>query len=454
MNANIYHMEQGFTDRRALEELKLGKLKKQIQRVYDNSPFHKERFDLVGFRPEMLKRPEDLKDVPFFDKNQERASQAESQKKGLTALGMHIACDPRDVQRISSTSGTTGNPTFTGYTQNDSEVTAEIMRRAMPIMNAKPGDIVMHAFVLSMWIAGVPVVDIMQMAGLCVVPIGGTSGAERFAITAKSVMPKQLNCTPSYAVWMAKELQNKYGIDPAEFGFERVLLAGEPGGSIQEVREEISRLWGGVKIYDGIGAMHSSFFSSFNCDHNTGLHFLAEDFVHLELIDPTTGELLPLEDGVSGEAVYTALDKECAPAIRFRSGDRFALHRGPCACGRDTLRYHVEGRTDDMLLVRGVNVFPAAIKAIVSRFGDRGVTNNMRVVLTSKPPVQEPPLEIRVELGTGLPDETSKNLAAEMSAVISKELRFKCQITLQASGTLDAFQQDKNQKQQVFIKEY
>jgi phenylacetate-CoA ligase len=454
MGTPLYDMQKGITDWAALDAIKLEKLKKQVHRVYDQSPFHKARFDEVGFRPEMLKSLSDLKHLPFMDKNQERASQAESQAAGITPLGSHIVCDPRNVIRISSTSGTTGIPTFTGYTQADSEVTAEVMRRAMPIMGAEKGDVVMHAFVMSMWIAGLPVADIMQMAGFTVVPIGGMSGPERFAVTAKAVMPKQLNCTPSYATWMAGKLQEDFGIDVADLGIKRILLGGEPGGSIPEVRDRLSKLWGGAEIYDGIGAIHASFFASFTCQHNTGLHLLADDFVQLEIIDPVTGESLPLEDGVSGEGVFTALQKECAPAIRFRTGDRLEIRRGRCACGRDTIRYAIKGRVDDMLLVRGVNVFPAAIQAIVNRFAEHGASPTMRVVLKSPPPVQEPPLPVRVELAREMSGEDTARLAAEISETVSKELRFRCQVELVPKGTLEAFQTDKNQKQQVFQREY
>ena len=454
MNTSVFDTEKGFTDRKALDAIKLEKLKKQLERVYDQSSFHKERFDAEGFRPDHLKTLADLRHAPFMDKSVERQSQAESQAERTTALGRHIVCDPKDVVRISSTSGTTGTPTFTGYTQADSEVTAEVMRRAMPMIGAEPGDVVMHAFVMSMWIAGLPIADIMQMAGYTVVPIGGMSGPDRFAVTARLASPQQLNCTPSYARWMADTLRDQHGIDPAEFGIRRILLGGEPGGSIPEVRENISQLWGGAEIFDGIGATHSSFLAGFNCKHNEGLHWLGEDFIHLEILDPATGEPLPLEDGVSGEGVYTALQKECAPAIRFRSGDRFVIKRGVCACGRDTIRYNIVGRVDDMLLVRGVNVFPAAIQAIVSRFADRGVGSTLRVVLKSPPPVQEPPLPVRVELKSEMSEEETLALASEMSGVISTELRFRCSVELLPKGSLDAFQADKNQKQQVFLKEY
>ncbi|MEY8828904.1 phenylacetate--CoA ligase family protein [Sedimentitalea sp. XS_ASV28] len=454
MNNSLYHPEKGFTDRAALEAVKLDRLQKQVHRIYGQSEFHRARLDKAGFHPDMIRSLDDLRHIPFMDKKLERKSQEESQARGLTCLGMHTVCDPADVIRISSTSGTTGTPTFTGYTKADSVVTQRIFERALPIMGGQKGDVVMHAFVMSMWIAGLPMADIMQMAGMTVVPIGGTSGPERFAVTAKAVRPKHLNCTPSYAVWMAGKLKSDLNVDPASLGIERIALGGEPGGSIPEIREKISALWGGARIYDAIGASHSSFFSACNCDHNAGLHFLGEDYIHMELIDPASGAPVPLEDGASGEGVYTALIKECAPAIRFRTGDRFVIRRGACACGRDTIRYSIEGRTDDMLLVRGVNVFPAAIKAVVARFAGQGASDNMRIVLSGPPPVQEPPLRVKVELARDLGPDDRLALATEMSDTISTELRFRCRVELVDSGALAAFQQDKNQKQQIFEKAY
>ena len=450
----FYSPEHGFADRSRLNDYRLDRLKAQLSRVYEKSEFHRKRFDDAGVHPGMIRSFGDLARVPFMDKSVERESQRLSQERGLHALGMHIVCDPGDVVRISATSGTTGTPTFTGYTRKDNAVSAEIMKRFMGVMGARKGDPVMHAFVMSMWIAGLPVADAMQDAGLTVVPIGGKSGPESFAVTAAKVRPRQLNCTPSYAIWMGEALRDGHGTDPADFGIERILLAGEPGGSIGEVRSRISALWGGARIYDVIGAIHTSFVASISCDHNAGLHFLAEDVAHLELIDPASGESLPMEDGVCGEGVYTALEKECAPAIRFRTGDRFMIRRGPCACGRDTIRFFIQGRTDDMLLVRGVNVFPSALFAVIQRFTDRGITGNARIVLTSPPPVQEPPLPVRVALSGPMEPPDRNRLIKDLQNTISGELRFQCRIELVDAGAFAAFQENKNQKKQIFDREY
>ncbi len=161
-----------------------------------------------------------------------------------------------------------------------------------------------------------------------------------------------------------------------------------------------------------------------------------------------------MEDGVCGEAVYTALEKECAPAIRFRTGDRYLIRLGRCACGRDTIRFLVQGRTDDMLLVRGVNVFPSAIQALIQRFADRGLTGNARVVLKSPPPVQDPPLPVRVELSGPMEVEERGRLVTDLQNTISRELRFQCCIELVKAGALAAFQENKNQKKQIFDREY
>ncbi len=226
MLSPFYSPERGFVDRPRLDDYRFAKLKTQLNLVYEKSDFHRKRFDDAGIHPDMIRSFGDLGAVPFMDKSIERESQRASWEKRLHTLGMHIVCDPRDVTHISSTSGTTGTPTFTGYTRRDSVLSAEIMKRCMEVM---------HAFVMSMWIAGMPGADVMQDAGLTVVPIGGKSGPENFAVVARQVRPKQLNCTPSYAIWMGEELRDKHGVDPAGLGFERISLAGEPGGSIDEV---------------------------------------------------------------------------------------------------------------------------------------------------------------------------------------------------------------------------
>ena len=231
-NRPLWNPKAELMDREELRKLQLEKLKKQLIRVYEESAYYKAKFDRHKVNPYQFRSLEQYRDYPFFDKEEERISQEESKEKMGHCLGMHITCDPKKVIRISSTSGTTGRPTFTGYTQKDREAVNETGARCMWRMGARPGDVVMHAFVLSMWIAGCPVVDLIQNFGACVVPIGALTGVERFAQIAREVFPTALNCTPSYAEYLIKNLPERAGVEAKDLGFKKIMVAGEPGGSI------------------------------------------------------------------------------------------------------------------------------------------------------------------------------------------------------------------------------
>ncbi|MGW2184141.1 phenylacetate--CoA ligase family protein [Streptomyces sp. NPDC001732] len=270
-------------------------------------------------------------------------------------------------------------------------------------MGLRPGDVVMHAFVLNMWIAGLGPLDVLQNFGATTVPIGAEK-ASRFAAVARHTKPVAAFMTPSYAEYLLHKIPEEAGVDPAGLGIRRIALSGEPGAGVPEIRERISRGFGGAEIYDGIGATGAVFKAAISCEAHEGMHFVASDYTLFEVLDPSTLQPLPLEDGVEGEVVLTGLEKECAPLVRWRDKDRVRVHTKPCACGRPGFRIEVLGRSDDMLLVRGVNVYPHAIKDVVTSFAPR-VTGNICVVLDAAPPVAPAPLPLLVEVPDGVTDE-------------------------------------------------
>lgn len=310
----------------------------------------------------------------------------------------------------------------------------------------------MHAFVLSMWIAGCPVVDMLQNFGACVVPIGALTGLPRFAQVAKEVFPKMLNCTPSFAEYLIKKLPEQTGVDTKDLGIENLVLSGEPGAMIPHIRERIQDGFGGAQIYDSIGATGSVFVCGSSCEAYSGIHYMAEDYCYFELVDPKTLEPLPLENGVVGEVVYTGLEKECAPVIRWRDKDMVQVFTEPCECGKPGFRFMIQGRADDMLLVRGVNVYPHAVKDVVLSFLPK-VTGTIRIVLDSPPPVVQPPLKLRVEFSAGLSEEATSLLAHEIEEKIHHILRFKAKVEMVPSGTFDG-QMGLTLKSQILDKQY
>ena len=416
-----------------MRALQLEKLKRQLVRVYEESPYYKTKFDKAKVDPAKLGSLDEIRHYPFFDKDEERASQEQSKEQFRHPLGMHVTCDPKKVIRISSTSGTTGSPTFTGYTQKDREAVNETGSRCLWRMGTRPGDVVMHAFVLSMWIAGTPVVDLIQNYGATVVPIGARSGLPRFAQIAQEVFPKMLICTPSYAEYIIEKLPEKAGVDAKDLGIERLMVAGEPGAGIPQVRERIENGFGGATIYDTIGATGAVFLAACSSEHYEGMHFVAEDYCLVEIIDPKTLEVLPFEDGVEGEIVYTGLEKECAPLVRWRDKDIVQVFTEPAKSGLPGFRFIIKGRADDMLLVRGVNVYPHAIKDVIAGFAPR-VTGLFKIVLEAPPPVVEPPVELRVEIADG---EDEVAVAFDIEDRIHELLRFRARVETVSTGTFE-----------------
>lgn len=296
---------------RELRTLQFDKLKALVNRVYNESPYYNHKLAAAGVSPEHLKSLEHYHDFPFFDKDEERLSQEKS-KEGLGhPFGMHITCDPKLVNRFSSSSGTTGSPTFSGFTKFDRAIAAENTARGLKRIGIEPGDVVLHASVFSMWIAGVPAVDSMLAYGACVVPVGALSGVERVAQIAKQTRPRMIRTTVSFARHLAATMQDRAGIDPTSLGIEKVVVTGEPGGSIPEIFGEIEAGFGGATVYDNMGATGCHSPTGISCEAHAGIHFYAEDNAYFEIVDPDTLKPMPIENGVEGEIIFTGLEREC-----------------------------------------------------------------------------------------------------------------------------------------------
>ena len=412
------------------------KLRRLLQRVHAQSPYYREKFDRFGVDPAAFRNLDDYRTYPFFDKDEERTSQERSRNELGHPFGLHITCDPRQVNRVSSSSGTTGSPTFSGFTHADRQVMAENMARTMVRIGIEPGDVALHASVLSMWIAGLPILDALMSYGACVVPVGALSGVERVAQIARDVRPRLLLCTVSFAQHLIRTMMERTGIEPAGLGIEKVVVFGEPGGSIEEIWTAISHGFGGAEVYDLMGATGCHSPTGISCENHSGIHFFAEDSAIFEIVDPATLEPLSIEDGVEGEIVFTGLDRECGPLIRWRDKDIIQVRTEPCPCGRPGPRMLFKGRVDDMLLVRGVNVFPNAVRDVVNR-ASAATTGNIRIVKFSPAPVVEPPVPVKVEVHSRLTDTERSALKSDLEAAIHNYLRFRADVRLIEQGGFD-----------------
>lgn len=418
-----------------MRALQLEKLRRQVARVYDQSPYYREKFGRAGVHPGMLNSFDDYSAFPFFDKDEERISQAQSKEELGHCLGMHITCDPRLVNRISSTSGTTGSPTFTGFTRKDRLIQAENGARGFYRAGMRQGDVVLHASVLSMWMAGLPFCDMLLEYGACLVPVGALSGVERVAQVARETRPTFMLSTVSYAEHLIKSMPAKCGIEARELGIKTLIVYGEPGGSIAEVRDRLSAGFGGAAIFDIMGNTGAHSPLSLSCEYNEGLHFYGADNCYFEVVDPVTLQPLPFEQGVEGEVVATGLDKECAPLIRWRDKDTIRISTDPCPCGLPGFRYHIIGRSDDMLLVKGVNVYPHAVKDVLLSF-EPFVTGNVRIVKPGPSPVVPPPVRVRVEHSEAVPADEVQALKCRIEEKIHNILRFRATIEMCPPGAL------------------
>jgi phenylacetate-CoA ligase len=324
---------------------------------------------------------ERIAELPFTEKDELRASQA-----AHPPLGAHAAIDIAQAARIYSTSGTSGAPLYIPLTRRDVEQWREIGRKTYACNGLKPGERLVSTYGAGPFVAGASLAA-FEAIGAVHIPVG-VGNTEKLLAAIERLQPEALACTPSYALYLSEKL-------PRNNSLQRVIVGGEPGGGEQSFRDKLEAAFG-ARVYEimGIGDIAASLWGE--CPAQAGMHFSAEGLIHVELIDPDSGKCIAMEDGATGELVYTHLEREAAPLLRFRSRDHVRVWTSSCSCGRDSLRVRCIGRTDDMLVVRGVNVFPSAVREVVARFQPR-VTGAILIKPATKGVRQEPPLPIVVE---------------------------------------------------------
>ncbi|MFQ5793076.1 MAG: phenylacetate--CoA ligase family protein, partial [Acidobacteriota bacterium] len=367
-------------------------------------------------------------------------AQEESLERFGHPYGM-LGCAPvEQFVLLSATSGTTGTPTLYTLTANDIKILNEVQARKFRRIGLRPGDRALHAFSLSMFTGGIPWTIALSAYGVCVVPVGAEVGSRRVLEFADLVKPRVLACTPSFAEYLIDKASEILGKSVQQLGIHCIICAGEPGAGLPAVRSRIEEAYK-ARVYDAIGAAHT--FHGVSCDlpEYQGMHFLSEDYCVLELRDPESGEFVELEDGATGEMVFTELDWEGTPHLRYAIGDILQVFTSPCDCGWPGIRFKILGRSDDMLIVKGVNVYPAAIRNVVVGFGPR-TTGQMRIVLDEPGHRVKPPLELVVEHGPGVAGEALAQLKASLEQTMHEKLKVKPEVSLVAPGTLERARSD------------
>jgi phenylacetate-CoA ligase len=408
-------------------ELQCVKLQKQVTYVYENSLYYRASFDEAGVKPEDIRTLDDFrKRIPLFDKKKHQASQIESFQREGHGFGTHLCAKPEDIVLVGATSGTTGEPTFYTFTKNDLQVIYESVGRGLWRMGARPGDRIVHAFALGMFAAGVPLVQAIEHFGALAIPAGMNLGTEKVILMSKIGGANGILSTPSFIEHMIEKAKDAMGMDVKDLGFKRIMVGGEPGAGVPEVRKKIEGAFQG-KLYDLIGVVWGIMGCSCDAEEYQGMHFLTEDLSYVEILDPETGEPLPLEEGVVGTAVLTSLEWQAGPPIRYSIGDVVQVHTTPCPCGKTGYRMRVIGRSDDMLKVKGVIVYPAAIRSVLEQFVPQ-ITREFRIILEAPPPRVIPPLKLKLEQGKDTPREALPALSDEIRRTMHFRLQFTPEI--------------------------
>jgi phenylacetate-CoA ligase len=414
-----------------LKDLQEAKLRRQMAYLFQNSLFYQQKFKACGLELGDIKTLEDLEKIPFTVKDELRESQREH-----PPLGAHAAVSMDQVIRVHSSSGTTGRPTYVGITRRDWEIWTEILARVLYTHGIRPHHRIVFAMGLSFFV-GSSMKDGIERLGATFIPIG-TGASSRVIQSTMDLKGDVLFCTPSYANYLAEHCREHFNMEPRELGIKIMSVGGEPGGGLPEVRKKIEQEWG-CQVFEAMGNADMAPVLFSECPQGEGMHFIAPDFVICELIDPETGRSIPIEDGAEGELVYTAIDRECCPLVRFRTRDLIRVWTKPCACGMKSFRIRCIGRTDDMLIVRGVNVFPSAVKDVISSF-DPYTTGAMRILLKQKPPLVHPPLPIQVEYQGELNESELQDLKRRIEESLRAKLIFTADVQLVPKGTLPRFE--------------
>lgn len=353
MSQNYYQKEIETMSREDMKKLQSEKLVKQVKHVYENVPYYKNLMDEKGVKPEDIKGIDDLHKLPFLTK----ADLRDAYPYGLLAKPL------KDCVRIHSTSGTTGRRVVAFYTQHDVDLWEDCCARAIVAAGGSNEDVCQVAYGYGLFTGGFGLNGGSHKVGCLTLPMssGNTERQVQFMTDLSATI---LCCTPSYAAYVGEYLKEQ-GYKPEDIPLKAGIFGAEPW--TEEMRQSIQNTLG-IKAYDIYGLTETTGPGvAFECSEQTGMH-VNEDHFFAEIIDPDTGEVLP--EGSKGELVFTSLDKEAFPMLRYRTRDICVLSREKCSCGRTLIKMAKPmGRTDDMLIIRGVNVFPSQIEAVLLKEG-------------------------------------------------------------------------------------
>jgi phenylacetate-CoA ligase len=369
-----------------------------------------------------------LVELPLTDKEELRASQ-----EAQPPFGDYLGVAEEAIVRVHRTSGLSGRGMTLAYTDADARATERVGARSMVAAGLRRADRVVHCLNYCLWTGGVTDHMILEAAGATTVPFG--VGSTRALIDViRELGVSGIQCTPSYPALIEKVLREETDLEPRDLGLRIALFGGEAGLDNPGFRERLEETWGFVARNANFGLSEVLSILGGQCEHTGDLHFHAGDVVFAELLDPQSRQRIAVAEGASGELVCTHLVKEAQPLLRYATRDVVTVTgTGPCACGRTSFRFRVSGRTDDMFNVRGVNVFPSAVRRVVDAHPALA-SGQLRIVLRGAGPYDR--IELRAEAAAALPADAFAPAAAELADAIRAAIRASAAVELVPYGSL------------------
>lgn len=410
-------------------------LKKQLKYAYRNSEFYREKFNEIGIRPEDIRTFEDYYKLPIFlNKTIERAIQKESMERHGHPFGLHLCSSPDEVVFTGTTSGTSGNPTFTyTFTEEDINFLNGFIAHMLDYGGVHAGERLLFSHSLGIY-ATSSILWGIRSQGVLPIDVDVRAGSKMILEYAKMTRPTAAMMTPSLAEHLIDKAPELIGMNVGELGLQAIFTVGEIGVGVPEIKKKIEDAYG-CRIYDYLGEL------GFSCDSDDyhGIHCVAPDLSLFpnDLIDPETKQPIEVYDGVIGELIATELTLKALPRIRYSSGDIVQVFTSECpGCGFQGRRVKFIGRSDDMLIIKGANVYPSTIKQVISNFIPE-ITGELRIVLNNPPPRVVPPLQIKLEYGENSDSRKLADLERRIKNALHSEARMTPEIIWCAPGTLE-----------------
>ena len=420
----IWNPENECMNSANLQTIQFARLKNLVEHVYNTVPFYKNKFDEIGVKPSDIKSLKDIAKLPFTTKSDLR----ETYPYGL------LAVPQSEIVEIHMSSGTTGTPVVDAYTAKDLDDWSEGMARTLSAAGATHNDTIQNAYGYALFTGGMGVHHGARKLGATIIPIS-SGNTQKQLMLMKDFHTNLFTCTPSYAMYMAEQAKQT-GIDLHALPLKAACLGAEPWS--ENMRTQIEKEWG-IKAYDIYGLTEITGPGvAFECEAQNGMH-VNEDLWYPEIIDPETGN--PLPDGEKGELVITTITKEGTPLIRYRTRDITYIMPEVCSCGRTTRRIHrLYGRTDDMLILRGVNVFPSQIE---NALADCGIRPDYMIKVDRSEVTHLDEVELHIEVSPEQFDDETKGMEAlrnNITSVMKSKLGIMVKVKLVEPQSLPRFE--------------